>query len=207
MRINNVQSNQSFGMALKINSKLYPEIEKSGLSHIANLEKLGNDVKDVKLYDVCIEKDAHDLKIKSTKTNDDTDYLKNFRHEESQLGKWHEFTCVSAGCEDTYGGYNPNEPQIFRTLYGKAAMEEYKKFRNLNKYEQVAELSKLLEKKDIAQFEIKNAQLSKEKAKLSRERAEKLKIKTATNNLMAKYQVETEPEKKSIFRKILEKFS
>lgn len=27
MRINNVQSNQNFGMALKINSKLYPEIE------------------------------------------------------------------------------------------------------------------------------------------------------------------------------------
>lgn len=83
MRINNVQSNQNFGMALKINSKLYPEIEKSGLSHIKKLENLGDDVKNVKMYDVCLEKDAYDLKIRSANPNDNTDYLGNFRREES----------------------------------------------------------------------------------------------------------------------------
>ncbi len=211
MRINNVQSNQNFGMALKINSKLYPEIEKSGLSHIANLEKLGDDVKNVKLYDICIEKDAHDFKIRSAKTNDSTDYLGNFRREESNLGKWYEFTCNSAGSEDTYGGYYPNEPQIFRTLYGKNAADEYKKFKGLDKYKQIGELSKLLEKRDMAQIERENARIAQENTKLSKERAEKLKLQTATNDLMEKYKTdfaeEEQPVKKNFFRRIVDKFS
>lgn len=210
MRINSVKRNQNFGMALKINSKLYPEIEKSGLSHIANLEKLGNDVKNVKLYDVCLEKDAHDLKIRRANVNDNTDYLATFRREESKLGKWYEYTCVSSGSEDTYGGYYPKEPQIFRTLYGESAATEYNKFKTLDRYKQVGELTRLLEKKDMARIEKENARIAQENAKLSKEKEEKLKLQTATNDLMDKYKAdfpEEQSEKKNLFRRIVDKFS
>ena len=207
MRINNVQNNQNFGMALKINSKLNPEIEKSGLLHIENLEKLGNDVKNVKLYNVCIEKNAHDFKIRSTKPNDNTDYLGQFRHEEGLLGKWHEYTCISSGCEDTYGGYNPNEPLIFRNLFGQTAADEYKKFKNLSKYEQIAELSKLLEREEQNRIAEEVAKQSKEATKLAEEKIYNKKLKIATNDLMEKYQVvDLVPEKKSLFRQIMDKF-
>ena len=209
MRINNVQSNQNFGMALKINSKLYPEIEKSGLSHIKKLENLDDNVKNVKMYDVCLEKDAYDLKIRSANPNDNTDYLGNFRREESNLGKWHEFTCNSSGCEDTYGGYNPNEPQIFRTLYGKNAADEYKKFKEFDMYKQIGELSKLLEKRDKNNIAIREAQKAKKAAELEEAKAGELRLKEATNDLMDKYKAdfpEEQPIKENLFRRIVDKF-
>ena len=56
MKINKIQNNNTnFKMALKINPKLRADIEKRGLGYTKDLEKLGKDVKDVKLFNICYE--------------------------------------------------------------------------------------------------------------------------------------------------------
>ena len=64
MQVNNIQNhNTNFGMALKINPKLKPQLQSAHFATVERLQKIGKEVENVKLYDVCYENDIYtDLK-------------------------------------------------------------------------------------------------------------------------------------------------
>ena len=60
MKTNSIQNNNTnFGMALKINPKLKPQLLSAHSATIEHLQKIGKEAKNVKLYDVCYEKDIY----------------------------------------------------------------------------------------------------------------------------------------------------
>ena len=89
MQINRIQNNNinTNFRALKINSKVRTELEGLSLQDLKAIKKLGEDVKDVKLYDVCFEDHIDTPTIRSTRLNDNVDYLKKFKDEEKTLGQ------------------------------------------------------------------------------------------------------------------------
>lgn len=185
MKINKIQNNNTnFKMALKINPKLRADIEKRGLGYTKDLEKLGKDVKDVKLFNICYEDNLYTPKIKSVNPNDKKDYLQAFTNEESKLGKFYYVTCG----DETFGGYNPDEPQLFKFLFGDKAPEKYKKFKQLTGFGKLAELTRLLEEKELKKISDKKAKEIEENAAKSKEEAKKLELKTAVDDLINNYQ-------------------
>ena len=142
MQVNRVQNNNTNFKALKINSKLRPEVEKLSLQQIKALKRLGEDVKGVRLYDVCFEDNMSSPAIRSTKPMDKKDYLQEFRDEEKKLGK-HAF--VECG-DVTYERILPKEPELFRALFGVLASQKYAEFKNQAEFKQIANLTKFLEK-------------------------------------------------------------
>ena len=53
MQVNNIQNhNTNFGMALKINPKLKPQLQSAHFATVERLQKIGKEVENVKLYDV-----------------------------------------------------------------------------------------------------------------------------------------------------------
>lgn len=60
MQVNNIQNhNTNFGMALKINPKLKPQLQSAHFATVERLQKIGKEVENVKLYDVCYENDIY----------------------------------------------------------------------------------------------------------------------------------------------------
>lgn len=200
MKVNNVQNtsaNINFKMALKINPKLRPEVEKLGPKWVEYFEKLGKRVENVKHYDVCFEDSVYTPAVRSVE-NPQKNYYSALQREEDQLGRFVYLTCG----DETYGFYNPNEPEIFRSIYGKEAPKKYASFRGIyDSGVQAAELSKLLEKQKLQRIADMK---TKEAAKLLKEAqilSEKEKLNKSIDNLFDKYAgaIPEEPTKKKSF--------
>ena len=123
MQVNNIQNhNTNFGMALKINPKLKPQLRSAHFATVERLQKIGKEVENVKLYDVCYENDIYTPAVRSAMKNDSKNYFAEIQRQEGLLGKPYTVTCG----DDTYQGFNPKYPPIFETLYNDKAYEKYK---------------------------------------------------------------------------------
>lgn len=207
MKINKIQNNNpNFGMALRINSKLKSELLSASPETIKNLEKIGKDIENVKLYNVCYENSIYTPAVRSAKGG--KDYFAELREQETQLGRLYTVTCG----DETYQGYNPNEPPIFGSLFGKRAAEEYEKYNKLpNNREKAAMLSKLLEEKDLKYIRAIEAQKQEKLAKEIEENKRKAQQEAAVDSILSKYQyeqkVEPKPQKTNLFKRIANKFT
>ena len=207
MQVNNIQNhNTNFGMALKINPKLKPQLRSAHFATIERLQKIGKDVENVKLYDVCYENDIYTPAVRKVGEKDSENYFAEMTRQEGLLGKLYTVTCG----DDIYQGYNPKYPPIFETLYKDKAYEKYKQYASLpSVHERAAELSKILEERDLMSQRTFEA---KEQAKLVKEnqiKEQKAKQETAIDNLLSQYQYEFEqkPEKVGFWTGLANKFT
>lgn len=184
MQVNSVQNNNTSFQALKINSKLKSELEKLSLQKIKAIKKLGEDVKGVRHYDICFEDNIVTPKIRRTKSSDKKDYLQEFRDEEKLLGKH----CKVELKYLTYERLLPDEPKLFRDLYGIQASQKYAEFKKQDEFKQIANLAKFLEKDEInKRNEVKTANI-KHATKHSKVAAKALELKFAVEELMHNHQ-------------------
>lgn len=207
MQVNNIQNhNTNFGMALKINPKLKPQLRSAHFSTIERLQKIGKEVENVKLYDVCYENDIYTPAVRKVGEKDSENYFAEMTRQEGLLGKLYTVTCG----DDIYQGYNPKYPPIFETLYKDKAYEKYKQYASLpSVHERAAELSKILEERDLMSQRTFEA---KEQAKLVKEnqiKEQKAKQETAIDNLLSQYQYEFEQktEKVGFWKGLANKFT
>ena len=142
MQVSSVKnSNLSYGMSLKINPNLEKKLGEQSYDYLKSIQKVGEDIKNVKAYHVILGEDLYP-KVKKAYGTDPKDYFKELKREESVLGKYCSIVCG----DETHGFFNPNEPSIFRDLYKKEAADKYNEFKKLDAIHQAAELSKMLEK-------------------------------------------------------------
>ena len=207
MQVNNIQNhNTNFGMALKINPKLKPQLRSAHFATVERLQKIGKEVENVKLYDVCYENDIYTPAVRKVGEKDSENYLAEMTRQEGLLGKLYTVTCG----DDIYQGYNPKYPPIFETLYKDKAYGKYKQYASLpSVHERAAELSKILEERDLMSQRTFEA---KEQAKLVKEnqiKEQKAKQETAINNLLSQYQYEFEQktEKVGFWKGLANKFT
>ena len=186
MRVNSVD-NTNFRMALKLNPKTMPEkLKEKPIEYIISLNELGDRIKDVILFDVVFE-DSFIPQVKKAGSSEVKDYFQALKKEEQLLGKPYE---VPSGFDgDFAGGFNPNEPKIFRSIYGKDAAKKYSEFKKLSILEQAAELSRLLEKKCITDMVNKAKQESEDKFKAYKEKLKKENLNAAINDLISKHEL------------------
>lgn len=191
MQINKIQNNSTNFRALKINSKLRPEVEKLDINQIRALKQLGEEVKNVRLYDICFENNLTTPTIRNTKLANQKDYLKEFREEEKKLGENYFVECGNA----TYQGIHPDEPKLFKRLFGILAKSKYALFKEVNEFKQIATLTKMLEKDELnQQAKIKKAMIDDVK-KHSKEDAKALELQHAADDLMDNHQYEANKPK------------
>ena len=207
MQVNNIQNqNTNFGMALKINPKLKPQLRSAHFATIERLQKIGKEVENVKLYDVCYENDIYTPAVRKVGEKDSENYFAEMTRQEGLLGKLYTVTCG----DDIYQGYNPKYPPIFETLYKDKAYEKYKQYASLpSVHERAAELSKILEERDLMSQRTFEA---KEQAKIVKEnqiKEQKAKQETAIDNLLSQYQYEFEQktEKVGFWKGLANKFT
>lgn len=207
MQVNNIQNhNTNFGMTLKINPKLKPQLRSAHFATIERLQKIGKEVENVKLYDVCYENDIYTPAVRKVGEKDSENYFAEMTRQEGLLGKLYTVTCG----DDIYQGYNPKYPPIFETLYKDKAYEKYKQYASLpSVHERAAELSKILEERDLMSQRTFEA---KEQAKLVKEnqiKEQKAKQETAIDNLLSQYQYEFEQktEKVGFWKGLANKFT
>ncbi|CCX80134.1 unknown [Clostridium sp. CAG:715] len=207
MQVNNIQNhNTNFGMALKINPKLKPQLRSAHFATIERLQKIGKEVENVKLYDVCYENDIYTPAVRKVGEKDSENYFAEMTRQEGLLGKLYTVTCG----DDIYQGYNPKYPPIFETLYKDKAYEKYKQYASLpSVHERAAELSKILEERDLMSQRTFEA---KEQAKLVKEnqiKEQKAKQETAIDNLLSQYQYkfEQKTEKVGFWKGLANKFT
>lgn len=207
MQVNNIQNhNTNFGMALKINPKLKPQLRSAHFATIERLQKIGKEVENVKLYDVCYENDIYTPAVRKVGEKDSENYFAEMTRQEGLLGKLYTVTCG----DDIYQGYNPKYPPIFETLYKDKAYEKYKQYVSLpSVHERAAELSKILEERDLMSQRTFEA---KEQAKLVKEnqiKEQKAKQETAIDNLLSQYQYEFDQktEKVGFWKGLANKFT
>lgn len=207
MQVNNIQNhNTNFGMALKINPKLKPQLRSAHFATIERLQKIGKEVENVKLYDVCYENDIYTPAVRKVGEKDSENYFAEMTRQEGLLGKLYTVTCG----DDIYQGYNPKYPPIFETLYKDKAYEKYKQYASLpSVHERAAELSKILEERDLMSQRTFEA---KEQVKLVKEnqiKEQKAKQETAIDNLLSQYQYEFEQktEKVGFWKGLANKFT
>lgn len=207
MQVNNIQNhNTNFGMALKINPKLKSQLQSAHFATVERLQKIGKEVENVKLYDVCYENDIYTPAVRKVGEKDSENYFAEMTRQEGLLGKLYTVTCG----DDIYQGYNPKYPPIFETLYKDKAYEKYKQYASLpSVHERAAELSKMLEERDLMSQRTFEA---KEQAKLVKEnqiKEQKAKQETAIDNLLSQYQYEFEqkPEKVGFWKGLANKFT
>lgn len=207
MQVNNIQNhNTNFGMALKINPKLKPQLRSAHFATIERLQKIGKEVENVKLYDVCYENDIYTPAVRKVGEKDSENYFAEMTRQEGLLGKLYTVTCG----DDIYQGYNPKYPPIFETLYKDKAYEKYKQYASLpSVHERAAELSKILEERDLMSQRTFEA---KEQAKLVKEnqiKEQKAKQETAIDNLLSQYQYkfDQKTEKVGFWKGLANKFT
>ena len=209
MRVNKVDNDTNFKMALRIDVKAQPKLQKASMETIQKFAKLGEKVSKIVFYNVFVNKDLK-YEIRTCAPSDKTDYLAKLRKEESFLGKYYEYSGVCGGCDVTSSGYYPDEPEAFRTLYGKKAREQYQRFKKLSTENQLAWYTRILEKNLINNLKIEEAKKAAEKEEFkAAEKAEKQK-EAAIDNLMKRYwqselgtgKTEKDESKKSFFRRM-----
>lgn len=207
MKVNNIQnSNTNFGMALKINPKLKPQLLSVHPKTIERLQKIGKEVENVKLYDVCYENDIYTPVVRKVGVKDSENYFAEMKRQEGLLGKQYALTYG----DDTYQGYNPNYPPIFEVLYKDKAEEKYKQYASLpDVHEQAAELSKILEKRDLMFQRKIEAEKQVKFVKENQIKEQNIKQGIDIDNLLSQYSYDYEqkPEKISFWEYVAKKFT
>ena len=186
MRVNKVDNNLNFKMALMVDMAARPKLMKLSAEEINKLTDFGEKIKETVLYDVHLNKDLK-YEIRNFQPDDKMDYLAELRKEESILGKPYEYTNYCGGCEETVGGWYPGQPHIFRTMYGENAKKEYDKFKALSIEGQLAQYCEMLEKIDLDRIAKRKEDAIKEAEKAKAAMAAEEKKETALNNLFDKY--------------------
>jgi hypothetical protein len=110
MKTNSIQnSNTSFGMALKINPKLKPQLLSAHSATIERLQKIGKEAENVKLYDVCYEKDIYIPSVRSVVNKDGKDYFAEMKRQEQLLGKPYTLTYGDETYQEAYNALKAGE--------------------------------------------------------------------------------------------------
>ena len=143
MRINKVDDNINFRMALKVNPKLRPEIEKRGADFLDFLDSYGEKISDIKHYNVVFDDSLSSPKILNSDKSITRDYFAELRNEEKNLGKY--YVIPSSFNRISRGYFFPSEPRVFRKLYENDAKAKYAEFKKLDLYEQVSRYSRILD--------------------------------------------------------------
>lgn len=138
-------SNQNFGMSLKINPNVKNELSKQSVEYLRSVKKVGEDVKEVKLFDVILD-GSLTPQVKKVGDPESIDYFAELKEKEPHLGKY----CSIIVDDSEYGFFNPTSPNIFRDLYKTKADQRYQEFKKLDALHQAAELSKMLETQELA---------------------------------------------------------
>ena len=208
MRVNKIDNNTNFKMALKVDIAARPKLKSLPIEKVNKINEFGEKIKGITRYNVHLNKDMN-YEIRHSLPEDKIDYLAKLRKEEAILGKHYEYTNLCGGCEETVGGWYPDQPQIFRTLYGEKAKQEYDKFKKLSFEDQLAQYSEMLEK-----VELDNIAKQKEEAIEAAKKAKAVATaeeqkETALNNLLEKYgyeepavKIDKNEDKKGFFKKI-----
>ena len=196
MRVNSVENNSPRFKALKVSNSVKPLIEKESIEFVQNLKKLGERVKDFKHYDVVFKDDLiPKIYAANANINKDYDYYRVLRNQEKVLGRHYEY-----GDEyERYGGWHPDQPQLFIDIYGKkGAVEKYNEFKKLNGYDRVVEYCRMLngEKEKMIAEEL--ALKAEEEAKLAAEKAKQEAFENELNGLYEGYGYEEPVEVKVI---------
>ena len=170
MRVNKIDNGINFQMALKINKKAIPELRKLPIERLKEYKKFGEEIKDLKLYNVHIGEDLG-IEVMSTDSADKSPYFTWLKATESKLGKHYSYTSYDGGGETTTGGFYPDQPRTFIEKYGDKAKEEYERFKKLDNLHKAGEYSRMLEERELKQIEAKRLE---EEARLAEERAKRL---------------------------------
>lgn len=141
-------SSIEFGMSLKINPNLKNVIKGQPLDYIQNLQRVGEDIKDVKYFDVILDGGLYP-RVKKTGDTKSKDYFAELKRQEPELGKLWTFDFDNGSGVETLQFFNPKFPKIFANIYKKQALEKYELFKKLDIISQAAELSKMLEKQEL----------------------------------------------------------
>ena len=92
-------------------------------------------------------------------------------------------------------GIHPDEPKLFKRLFGILAKSKYALFKEVNEFKQIATLTKMLEKDELnQQAKIKKAMIDDVK-KHSKEDAKALELQHAVDDLMDNHQYEAKKPK------------
>ena len=186
MQINKIDNSTNFKMALKINTKAMPVLKESTIERLNHIAEFGEKLKDIKLYDVHINENLK-YEIRSANPEDNYDYLAGLREAQSLCGKHYTLRGYDGGGETETGGWYPDQPQSFRTKYGKNAKEEYEKFKQLNLEDQITQYCKMLEDFELERIAKEEAEIAAKKAEEEAARLAQKEKDDALNNLMNKY--------------------
>ena len=159
MQISPVRNTRiEFGMSLRINPNLKKILKEQSLDYLQNLQKVGEDIKDVKHFDVILDRGIYP-KVKKAGDVKSKDYFAELKRQEPELGKLCTFAFGDGCGVETWQYFSPKYPKIFGNIYKKQALEKYETFKKLDIISQAAELSKMLEIQElqkIAEEERKN---------------------------------------------------
>ena len=186
MQINKIDNSTNFKMALKINQKAMPKLKELPIERLREIEEFGEKLKDFKLYDVHLNENLK-YEIRSANPEDEYDYLAGLREAQSLCGKHYTLRGYDGGGETETGGWYPDQPQSFRTKYGKNAKEEYEKFKQLNLGDQIIQYCKMLEDFELERIAKEEAEIAAKKAEEEAARIAQKEKDDALNNLMHKY--------------------
>lgn len=175
-----------FGMSLKINPNLKKSLKGQSLDYIQNLQKVGEDIKDVKYFDVILDgglypsvKKAGDAKSK--------DYFAELKRQEPELGKLCTYAFDDGSGVETLQYFNPKYPKIFGDIYKKQALEKYESFKKLDIISQAAELSKMLEKQELQKIAEERQKDILKQAKIQEDKQLNTKKESLIDNLCKKF--------------------
>ena len=183
MKVNSID-NTRFG-ALKINPKLRSDIARRGSDFLVALNNYGKEIDDIKLYNVVLDDSIHNPKIFGSDKNATRDFFSELKSEEKKLGKCYEIPDGFDG--DTRGGFFPDEPRVFRKLYGENAKSKYAEFKKLDIYEQAAHYSRMLEECDIKRMTAEAVEKSKKLVEEIQKKEQEKKLYQEVDDIIARY--------------------
>lgn len=151
-----------FGMSLKIKPNVKKVLKEQSLDYLQNLQKVGEDIKDVKHFDVILDGDIYP-KVKKVGEVKSKDYFAELKAQESELGEFHTFSFDDGLGVETWQFSNPKYPKIFDDIYKTQALERYETFKKLDVVSQAAELSKMLERQELQKNILKQTKIQEDK--------------------------------------------
>ena len=186
MRINKIDNNVNFQMALKIDKAARAELSGLPVEHIEEIGKFAETIKDLKLFNVHLN-DKLEYSIRNSVPGSKKNYLEEFRFEESRLGKHYSRTEYDGGGEVEIGGFYPDTPWEFRTRYGNNAKDEYAMFKKLNLREQIGKLSRILEELELDRIAKEDAAAAAKRAAEEAARVAREQKTAAIDKLLDQY--------------------
>ena len=186
MRINKIDNNVNFQMALKIDKAARGKLSELPVEQIEELGKFAETIKDLNLFNVHLNENL-EYSIRSNVPGGKKNFLEEFRFEESRLGKHYSRTEYDGGGEVEIGGFYPDIPWEFRTRYGSKAGEEYGVFKKLGTRDQIGKLSRILEELELERIAKEDAAAAAKRAAEEAARVAREQKDAAINKLLDQY--------------------